>query len=337
MSNADAGVWENCEQNTDPRHRIRACTEIIDSGDGDKWNVAAAFFYRGNARDAIGKYEQAINDYDSSIELNPRNPNPQINKGGSLVALGRSQDAIEIYNRLLNSYKPHPLAYLGRGEAYFILRKFDNAIKDFEAAIRVEPNLYFAYDGLGTTYNFLEEYETALSYIDAGLSINPNSLRLLLRKRIVLHDSEQYKGAINEYTRVINSGKHLYISYFNRSISYTALGKYEKSISDISAAIKVIDIDALAYMYRANYLCSIGDVQSSLRDWRVVLDAGMLDIQTFLQQILSDAGFYKGSIDGYFGEESQVALGDWVEAGCPAETQWVLEFTPLRIVRPISD
>ena len=68
--------------------RIAGCTALIDSGQGTTTSLAIAFNNRGNAHTAKGDYDRAIQDFDKSIKLDPKNAKPLNNRGAAYLRKG---------------------------------------------------------------------------------------------------------------------------------------------------------------------------------------------------------------------------------------------------------
>src|SRR6266571_7769135 len=85
--------------------RIRGCSLLIQSGKEPARVSAGALFNRGNAYQAKGQYDLAIQDFDAAIKRNP-------NDGA---------------------------AFYSRGSAYFAKGQTDNAIQNFDSAILLDP------------------------------------------------------------------------------------------------------------------------------------------------------------------------------------------------------
>jgi tetratricopeptide (TPR) repeat protein len=60
---------------------IDGCTAVIQSGQEAREKLATAFDNRGVAYKQKGRYEQALQDYEEAIRLNPSNANAYNNRG----------------------------------------------------------------------------------------------------------------------------------------------------------------------------------------------------------------------------------------------------------------
>src|SRR5258706_14728349 len=95
-------AWCN---DSDPELRIRGCSALIQSRKESARVYAGALFNRGNAYEAKGQYDLAIQDFDSAIQRNPK-------------------DAVAFFNR---------------GSAYFDKRQTDSAVQDFDSILELDP------------------------------------------------------------------------------------------------------------------------------------------------------------------------------------------------------
>lgn len=105
---------------------------------------AAVWSNRGNSRVSQNKLEQALADFNKSIELAPNVTDPYLNRGTALEGLGKWDAAIADYNRVLELDPNDAMAYNNRGNAEAGLEKWDRAIADYQKSAQIAPNFAFA-------------------------------------------------------------------------------------------------------------------------------------------------------------------------------------------------
>jgi tetratricopeptide (TPR) repeat protein len=67
----------------------------------------------------MGRYEDALPDYNRAIELAPRSSGLFIGRGQGYRMMERYKEALADYNRAINlGSSPVPVALLGRGQTY---------------------------------------------------------------------------------------------------------------------------------------------------------------------------------------------------------------------------
>lgn len=119
---------------------IEKCNEYLNL----KSDLAFLYNYRGLCKNNLGLYEEAIKDFDISIELNKKFKN--------------SPTAIN---------KDLADAYYYKGLAKNNLKKYNEAIEDFEKSLKFEPDYWLVvHYNIGVSKINLGEYEDAINYFD---------------------------------------------------------------------------------------------------------------------------------------------------------------------------
>jgi tetratricopeptide (TPR) repeat protein len=109
--------------------QIEVCTAIIETPEQPARNRAVAYKNRGNAWDAKGHGDRAIDDYSEAIRLDP----------------------------------DFGIAYSNRGRVWMNVLELDRAIADFDEAIRINPDDEEAYFGRGLAWLAKGDKERALA------------------------------------------------------------------------------------------------------------------------------------------------------------------------------
>ena len=99
------------------------------------------------------------------------------------------------------------------------------------------------------------------------------------------------------------------------SIIYQNMGRHEQAVDAATRAIQGNDKIAGYFNTRANAHCMVGNIDESMNDRMVAMNKGLYTPKR-IQEILAGKGFYKGPLDGNFGQGSRAALRDWTQAGC---------------------
>lgn len=145
---------------------IEKCNECINL----KYDYSFLYNYRGLCKNNLGLYEEAIKDFDISIELNKEFENKP-------YAINRD---------LAN-------AYYYRGLAKNNLKKYNEAIEDFEKSLKFEPAYWLVvHYNIGVSKINLGEYEEAIKNFDIITYQNfyKEYYNRIIRKEI--YDSELY-------------------------------------------------------------------------------------------------------------------------------------------------
>ena len=124
---------------------IEKCNEYLNL----KSDLAFLYNYRGLCKNNLGLYEEAIKDFDISIELNKE----LYNKNDNYIKETVEKNLIE--------------AYYYKGLAKKDLGEYEEAIKDFQEALKYNRTyLLIVYYNIGISKINLGEYEDAINYFD---------------------------------------------------------------------------------------------------------------------------------------------------------------------------
>lgn len=151
---------------------IEKCNEYLNL----KSDLAFIYNYRGLCKNNLGLYEEAIKDFDISIELNKKFKN--------------SPTAIN---------KDLADAYYYKGLAQNNLKKYNEAIEDFEKSLKFEPAYWLVvYYNIGVSKINLGEYKEAINEFDKMTRqiLYSQYYYKIIKKEI--YDSELY----NYYTSI---------------------------------------------------------------------------------------------------------------------------------------
>ena len=94
---------------------------------------------QGNEFFSKGSYEVALDCYNKSIELDPRNAVSWNNKGLALYYLGKYNETIRAYEKAIEIDPQYADAWGGKGDALRILGEYNESVKAYENAIKINP------------------------------------------------------------------------------------------------------------------------------------------------------------------------------------------------------
>ena len=133
----------------DVEEEERRWSEVIEKyGSSDaNWAtdaVGRAYGNRGNSKLRQGKYQDALLDYNKSIELRPYSVDPVLNRGVAYEGLKEYKLAIEDYQSVLDVQPRDPAAWNNFGNAHAALQNWDIASDAYKKAISLSNSFSFA-------------------------------------------------------------------------------------------------------------------------------------------------------------------------------------------------
>ncbi len=136
IARADVLSTHDCFAN-DAMMRIRGCTELLQRKSLDPGTRSRAFATRALGLSLIGRYTDAIKDYDSALAIIPDYPIALNNRAWALFKLGRVVEAQPDVEKSLALDPTSPHAYDTRAHVRQALGQRSAALKDYNLAMRL--------------------------------------------------------------------------------------------------------------------------------------------------------------------------------------------------------
>jgi serine/threonine protein kinase len=156
---------------------------------------AMAYDRRGLAKGELGQYEEAIRDFDKAIRLDPKDARAYNNRGIAKADLGRHADAIEDFDEALRLDPQYVAAYTNRGLAKFNLGRHAHAIKDYDAAIRLDPKDAMAYYARGAAKFNLGRHADAIEDFEEAIRLDPKDATAYYGRAMAKFEKGDIEGA----------------------------------------------------------------------------------------------------------------------------------------------
>ena len=213
--------------------------------------VANAYFNKGNSLSALGRKEEAIDNYNKAIETNQDFKDAYYNKGIVLRELGRKEEAIDNYNKAIEIDPNYAKAHLNKGIVVLTLGKYEDAIACFDKAIRIERQYSDAYINKGTALLYLNRKEEALACFDKAIEIEPHTAMAYYNKGIIFSDLDKKEEAIDNYNKAIEIDQYFKEAHLNKGIVLSTLDRKEEALACFDKAIEIDPNYTLAYFHKA--------------------------------------------------------------------------------------
>ena len=263
----------------------------------------------GMALEQLGRFGEALTAFDTSLELNP--DNPQIAAAASATALKTGD------NRKHNQYRKIA-RHVGISEKWDIIlelakeinalsphtdstKYLDMDVPSLNAVIARNPDDVNAYLARGCTYFKKGDDSKAISDLDAAIRLDPGNMPAYLLRSIVYSYMERYDRAILDLTEAIrlNPGNEMALYY--RGAAYGELDSLDLAIADFDEVIRLKPDHFDAYRGR-------GDCRRYKSDY----DGAIADFDTALQLNSDDSASYRSRGAAYrMKREFDKAIADY--------------------------
>jgi len=140
---------------------------------------AQEHFKQGNEFSQAAQFEQAVDEYLKSLEIEPQNVDAMTNLGVAYYSLGKLDEAVEQYLKALeiapNDADIHSnlaAAYVQKYQQSVASEQLDKAMAEYQKAVELAPDLPEAHFGLGAVYMLLGRKEDALQAFETFLDLD---------------------------------------------------------------------------------------------------------------------------------------------------------------------
>ncbi len=106
----------------------------LSAQDAEKYFVLANQFYKSQ------KYDEAIQNYQNALKINPTFAKASHNLGNVYYALGEPIDAMKYYNQSIQNAPDDFAPYISRGFLYLDLKKIKEAENDLQKSLKLKPD-----------------------------------------------------------------------------------------------------------------------------------------------------------------------------------------------------
>ena len=143
-----------------------------------------------------GDFGNAVNVYRHASTMDPKNPEPLVALGDTLLEMGRADEAILNYNAALKLNERHPAALRGLAKSYLKTGRADLAANPLTIAYQDTPNDAKLLLLIGVADDAIGQHGFAQARYQQGLRIVPGDRGLTLDLALSLALSEKFDQAI---------------------------------------------------------------------------------------------------------------------------------------------
>ncbi|MDD3594249.1 MAG: tetratricopeptide repeat protein [Candidatus Gastranaerophilales bacterium] len=202
-----------------------------------------AYFNLGIAHQKMKKYDDAILDFQKTIELNKDSIDPKIELARTYQLKGDNFQAAEIYEAVLKTKNDDPDLYFNAGLAYSGQKKYDKALvylqkslslktsqdtkdaiadvyigqatrlvnkeqyqqaaEQYKKALEYQPKAFYANSGLAFCYQKLGNSQKSIEYSENAIAIDPKNKEVFVAFGNTLNSQNKSDEAIGAYKRAL--------------------------------------------------------------------------------------------------------------------------------------
>jgi tetratricopeptide (TPR) repeat protein len=157
----------------------------------------------GNALAQKGRLDEAVEQLQKALELNPSFAEAHYNLGHVLVQKGQMDEAIAQYQKALELNPDYPDAHYNLGNVLVEKGQVDEAIAQYQKALQLNPNFVRAYNNLGFALFTKGQPDEAIAQYQKALGISPNFADAHYNLGVALVQRGQLDEAIAQFQEAV--------------------------------------------------------------------------------------------------------------------------------------
>jgi tetratricopeptide (TPR) repeat protein len=191
-----------------------------------------------------------VEEYTAVIALDPNHPDYYAERAALLRRLGRYGEALADYDTAVDRGLPDVEPHYNRGDLYAELGDLDAAVADFGRVIDLEPDFLAAYVNRAALRYELGDTAGARADVAAGLDLEPGQPHLLCTRGMLAADAGDLAAAAADYRAALAADPDLAGAWTNLGAALYELGDAAEAVRCFDRALAIED-DPVARANRA--------------------------------------------------------------------------------------
>jgi tetratricopeptide (TPR) repeat protein len=220
---------------------------------------------RGEYHLFLKHYDEAIKNYDKATGLDSLLSDAFYKKGICYFRLGRYSDAIRNYQVVARQSPKDPMPLKGVGDSYFQLSDYYHTIENLEACLSVISSQKFKmdplelaqlYNELGKSYSNNSNFAVAIADFKNAIKYNKAFGEAYFNRGYAYYKSGSFSSAIDDLLQALTLENHLSWNYILAQV-YKDKGEFANAVSYFSATIKMDSVGELPGLYYERGFCNL--------------------------------------------------------------------------------
>lgn len=217
------------------------------------FSQGSEIYQKGDQLMQIKQYEKAVEEYNSILSKDPKDPYALYKRGVALLYLNNFDASISDFSEAIKVNGDDPDSYNNRGLARSYKGDLKSAMEDFNKAIKLDPAFAQAFVNRGSAYIALKDFDKAIKDLDKATKLDSQNPEIFLQRARLYYIKEDFDKSIKDYNSAIALGLGNSKVYYNRANSYFKLNKLEEALNDYTKAL-VLDPDDLDALNNKAYV-----------------------------------------------------------------------------------
>ena len=206
---------------------------------------------------STGKVPEGIQALEKAIEINPNNPEANLNTGIAYQSLGRREEGFELIEKAAQLAPHRPDIQFNFANILLQLQKYERGIEVLKKLISDAPQFIQAYHSLASVYAYLSKKSEVIQTYESALKLFPSDLNTQILYGNYLMEHGEVDKAIEVFLDSIEKNPTHFLPMMAVGKAYISAGKEQEGLSYLEKAYSLNPKD-----FNTNKL--LGEINESL-------------------------------------------------------------------------
>jgi len=193
------------------------------------YKTPLAFLRRGYAELVKEDYDNALNDMNEALKMDPKLEKAYFGRGICHFEQQNFKTAEEDINKFVEKDKTTPMAYNYLAGCRFMQKDFQGALENYEMVAKLDPKFPDIYTNRGMMKHYLNDLKGAVADYNKALELDPDNATAYNNRGGAKMSQGDSKSALEDFNKAISLNKDYADAYDNR-------GKAKISLDDNTGA-----------------------------------------------------------------------------------------------------
>jgi len=226
---------------------------------------------------AAGNYQDALEAYESAIDIDRTYLPALLGRGSCLTRLNRKAEALEVYKGILRNDVRNFAAHRMIVRIYADERRWRECLEAVGELLRLRPNDPAALEMKGDALTNLGRRPEALAAYEEAAALDPKNGNLrqkieevrvdvpgLLSRALIASASGNYTQALSLFDDILEVEPSNVNALIGKAVAYRRSGKPQEAVNCLDLVLGVQPNNASALLNRGNILFAEGDLETAL-------------------------------------------------------------------------
>ncbi len=267
----------------------------------EKYSSAALYRRRALAFTLLGDWQSGLTDAEKSIALEPGLPLSYFSRGNIWYRQKQYGNAIEDYNSAIDIDDRYIAAFYFRGLSFYYIKQYDKAIADFTTVMDIDKKYRKVCYQRGAVWSKQGQYEKAIADYSEAIAIDVKDMKAYYNRGVSWSRKMMHWEAIDDYSRAIDLNEKNKQAYYNRAIAKRWLGMHRDAIDDYTKAIELDKEYKIAFNNRGVAQMQMNESEKAIDDFSAAIQLDEQYPNPYYNRALANSklGRYDKAISDY--------------------------------------